>query len=383
MFVGGLGIAEAARNSGDKPVLITINPCRLVDTRPATQVGPRRAPIPAKQAYTVSARGKQGRCNIPSDAIGLSTNVTAVNASRQTNVRLYPADQPLPDVSNLNPSPNSPPAWNAVTTDLSSAGQFKIYNWSGSVDMIVDINGYYVDHTHDDRYFTEAEVTNGFNTVNGELAKKANASQVYTKTQVNAGLDQKANKSDVYTKAEANAGLATKANAADVYTKAEATAGLATKANTADVYTKAETYSKAESYSKAEVDGIADDRTERFDLQLDQRTVAAGRFQGNGTLGRNTSNVAVNRVSAGLYDLTVTSPEACATGLAPVVNVTPVATGPFVLNVVTDVAACTGTAFTVRIAAYDLTTGQAADPAGVLFTAIGTSYPDEVVPPGP
>jgi hypothetical protein len=371
MFVGGLGIAEAARNSGDKPVLITINPCRLVDTRPATQVGPRRAPIPAKQAYTVSARGKQGRCNIPSDAIGLSTNVTAVNASRQTNVRLYPADQPLPDVSNLNPSPNSPPAWNAVTTDLSSAGQFKIYNWSGSVDMIVDINGYYVDHTHDDRYFTEAEVTNGFNTVNGELAKKANASQVYTKTQVSQIADTKADKNSV------TAGLDQKANKSDVYTKAEANDGLATKANTADVYTKAETY------SRTEVDDIADDRTERFDLQLDQRTVAAGRFQGNGTLGRNTSNVVVNRVSAGLYDLTVTSPEACATGLAPVVNVTPVATGPFVLNVVTDVAACTGTAFTVRIAAYDLTTGQAADPAGVLFTAIGTSYPDEMVPPGP
>jgi hypothetical protein len=237
--------------------------------------------------------------------------------------------------------------------------------------MIVDINGYYVDHTHDDRYFTEAEVTNGFNTVNGELAKKANASQVYTKTQVNQIADTKADKNSV------TAGLDQKANKSDVYTKAEANAGLATKANTADVYTKAETY------SRTEVDDIADDRTERFDLQLDQRTVAAGRFQGNGTLGRNTSNVVVNRVSAGLYDLTVTSPEACATGLAPVVNVTPVATGPFVLNVVTDVAACTGTAFTVRIAAYDLTTGQAADPAGVLFTAIGTSYPDEMVPPGP
>ena len=48
--------------------------------------------------------------------------------------------------------PGQPPAPNAVTTGLDPAGMFTMYNAFGTVDVIVDVNGYYEDHNHDDRY---------------------------------------------------------------------------------------------------------------------------------------------------------------------------------------------------------------------------------------
>lgn len=62
-----------------------------------------------------------------------------------------------PTASNLNPLPGDGPAPNAVTTGLTAAGEIKIFNAFGTVDVIVDIAGYYTDHDHDDRYYTESE----------------------------------------------------------------------------------------------------------------------------------------------------------------------------------------------------------------------------------
>ena len=39
-----------------------------------------------------------------------------------------------------------------MNTPLSAAGEFNIYNDAGDVDIIADVNGYYADHDHDDRY---------------------------------------------------------------------------------------------------------------------------------------------------------------------------------------------------------------------------------------
>ena len=130
-----------------------ITPCRLLDTRPgADNVGPRSTPIGAGEEYVVQARGVQGDCDLPAGASGIVTNVTAVGASSKTNVRLYPAGAATPTTSNLNPSPGERPTPNAVTTDLDAAGEFAIFNSRGTVDLFVDVVGYYEDHNHDDRY---------------------------------------------------------------------------------------------------------------------------------------------------------------------------------------------------------------------------------------
>ncbi len=154
---GGIGLVEATISDGERPVLVPIEPCRLMDSRAGSGIGPRQTPIGTGETYEVAAHGPNGNCTIPSDAVALSLNVTAVRASASTNVRIFPSDASLPLASNLNPSPRTPPVPNSVTTDLDPAGMFSIYNEFGQVDIVVDVNGFYEDHDHDDRYYTEAE----------------------------------------------------------------------------------------------------------------------------------------------------------------------------------------------------------------------------------
>ena len=77
-----------------------------------------------------------------------------------------------------------------------------------------------------------ATVNAALATVNDAIATKANADDVYTKAQTDEKLGAKADTATV------NAALALKANAADVYTKTEMNTALNGKADTASVYTR-------------------------------------------------------------------------------------------------------------------------------------------------
>lgn len=71
-------------------------------------------------------------------------------------------------------------------------------------------------------------LVSGIKETKNSIAAKANANDVFTKTEVTEALEAKANVADVYTKVEVNNALAEKANAADVYSKAEVDAKVAT-----------------------------------------------------------------------------------------------------------------------------------------------------------
>jgi hypothetical protein len=154
--IGGLNIADADISSGDRPAFVSINPCRLVDTRPGDlTVGPRSTPIGAGETLTVTAHGTNGECTssstIPTDALSLSLNVTAVGPTSNTFLTFWGGGA-NPGTSNLNPRAGGAPTPNSVNTPLSSAGTFNIFNNKGSVNVIVDVNGYYANHNHDDLY---------------------------------------------------------------------------------------------------------------------------------------------------------------------------------------------------------------------------------------
>lgn len=156
---GGLGLVGAAVSSSERAVFIPITPCRLVDTRAGSGVLPRNTPFGSGEIYTINAHGDNGQCrDIPADATALSLNVTSLAASTLTYFTFWPTGTLQPNASSLNPAPGQPPTPNAVITDISPAGQFNIFNERGTIGAIIDINGYYVDHNHDDRYYTEAEV---------------------------------------------------------------------------------------------------------------------------------------------------------------------------------------------------------------------------------
>lgn len=158
MGAGSIGFVQATIDSGVRPVLVDINPCRLTDTRAAAPVGPRSTPLGENEEYDVAAHGVNGDCNIPAEAIALSLNVTALNATATTFVTVFPADEARPFSSNLNLVPGQPATPNAVTTGLDGDGMFTLYNAFGTTEIVVDVNGYYQDHNHDDRYVQQSDV---------------------------------------------------------------------------------------------------------------------------------------------------------------------------------------------------------------------------------
>lgn len=134
--------AGAAPGDTDS-TFVPITPCRLIDTRPGpARVGPHAA-FGVADTKTIQAHGDNGECSLPTEAVGLALNITALDASEAgTFVTVWP-DGPLPLAANLNPAPGQPPTPNAVTTQLSSTGSFNVYNERGSLQLVIDVNGYY------------------------------------------------------------------------------------------------------------------------------------------------------------------------------------------------------------------------------------------------
>ncbi len=149
---GGIGLVDATSPSGAS-AYVPINPCRLADIRPNT--------IGAGGSMTFEGWGTTGACTLPTGTTGLALNVTAVGATQQTNLRFHPTGTAVPATANLNPTPGAPPTPNAVDVTLNAAnGRFDVYNRFGNVAVVIDVMGYYTDHDHDDRYYTQAQVEN-------------------------------------------------------------------------------------------------------------------------------------------------------------------------------------------------------------------------------
>lgn len=167
--------ASADVTSGDRPVLVPIETCRIADTRPAPDnVGPKSSPLGPAETVAIDAQQAGTDCTgkIPATAAALSLNVTALNATSNSFITVWP-DGPQPTASALNPAPGQR-VFNAVTTELAADQTFRIFNNRGNVDVFVDINGYYENHIHDDRYYTKTEV----DTALGEKADLPNVTVI-------------------------------------------------------------------------------------------------------------------------------------------------------------------------------------------------------------
>lgn len=146
LIIGIVGLqAWRVGASDEQPSsLVPIEACRLIDTRVGEDRVGTTGSFGPEETETLTAVGDNGQCTgIPDEATGLSMNVTALNATEPTFLTIWPGGD-LPKASSLNPAPGQPPVPNAVTTPLSSDGTFAIFNNGGSVDVIVDVNGYYL-----------------------------------------------------------------------------------------------------------------------------------------------------------------------------------------------------------------------------------------------
>jgi len=129
-----------------------------MDTRPApNNVGSRSTPLTAQETHTISVLGANGQCTVPLDASAVAMNVTAVNPTDASFLTVFPADATRPLASSLNWVTGQGATPNAVTSDVSADGKVSFFNNAGNVDVVADIVGYFVDHDHDDRYYSKAE----------------------------------------------------------------------------------------------------------------------------------------------------------------------------------------------------------------------------------
>ena len=74
--------------------------------------------------------------------------MTALGQTLPTFITLFPGDADLPLASHLNPTPGEPPTPNAVNVDLDTSGEFNVYNLQGTVNVFIDVVGYFDDHVH-------------------------------------------------------------------------------------------------------------------------------------------------------------------------------------------------------------------------------------------
>ncbi|MEA2694098.1 MAG: xanthomonalisin, partial [Acidobacteriota bacterium] len=118
----------------------TLPPCRLVDTRnPAGPAGGPALAAAAQRTFSLS-----GLCGVPATARALSVNVTVVGPMAAGDLRLFPADQSTPNATTLNFAAGQTRTNNAILGLAWSAGTATVQNDSaGTVDLIVDVNGYY------------------------------------------------------------------------------------------------------------------------------------------------------------------------------------------------------------------------------------------------
>ena len=134
---GGLLTASAA-SPATGSVLVPIVPCRLFDTRTDG------SGLTAGAVRTQPVEGSNGDCVIPVEAVGVSMNVTIVNPTASSFLTVWPSDGVRPTASNLNWIAGQSPTPNAVMSALSPTGFISVFSLDGTVDVIADINGYYI-----------------------------------------------------------------------------------------------------------------------------------------------------------------------------------------------------------------------------------------------
>ena len=112
---------------------VPVAPLRLMDTR--LSGGPLG---PGSVRNLIVA----GSSTVPSNAAAVVLNVTVTQPTASSFLTVYPAGETTPIVSNVNfgPSQTIP---NLVTAKVGTAGQISIYNPFGSVQVVVDLEGYF------------------------------------------------------------------------------------------------------------------------------------------------------------------------------------------------------------------------------------------------
>lgn len=98
------------------------------------------AAIAANTSQAVTVTG--AATGVPANASAVVVNITAAGGTSASFLAAYPAGGTLPTVSNLNFGVNETVA-NRTTVGIGTNGQIDVYNHTGTVNVDVDVDGYY------------------------------------------------------------------------------------------------------------------------------------------------------------------------------------------------------------------------------------------------
>lgn len=129
-----------------------ISPVRICDTRPGN---PSRLSGTVLTQCEGKAPGPGGVLSIqvaglagaPSGASGVALSLTAVDPTANGYLSVYPAGGSAPTISNVNFSAGDPAVANLVVSSLSHSGEVSIFNYAGTTQVVVDVEGYLVPQT--------------------------------------------------------------------------------------------------------------------------------------------------------------------------------------------------------------------------------------------
>lgn len=119
---------------------VPLRPQRMVDTR---IYGGRLGPSESFTAGDLSIGATVG--DITPGAVAIVANVTAINPTTTGFLRLHADGSPLPEGSSMN-FPAGRNVNRLVTIDLAGGTDFEVWNSAGTVDIAIDIVGYYADN---------------------------------------------------------------------------------------------------------------------------------------------------------------------------------------------------------------------------------------------
>ncbi|WP_159028491.1 hypothetical protein [Kitasatospora sp. MY 5-36] len=109
------------------------NPVRALDTRNGYSVA---------TGSTVQVQAVPTDGSVP-NAMGVETNITATNVLADGHLTVFPGPGQAPNTSTLNVRA-ARDTCNSATTAVTPEGRFSVFNHGFGLDLIADVNGYYV-----------------------------------------------------------------------------------------------------------------------------------------------------------------------------------------------------------------------------------------------
>ncbi len=138
-FVGGP--TPAVVDEGDQSSFTPVTPKRILDTRKS--IGGPTAKVGAGATLALQVTGVTTSAgDVPADATAVVLNVTAVQPTAGTDVRVYANGADAPSASNVNAARGAITP-NLVTVRVGTDGKVVLKNTAGQVDLVADIAGYY------------------------------------------------------------------------------------------------------------------------------------------------------------------------------------------------------------------------------------------------